>query len=483
MQSVQEIVNNSDSYLLLKASDALIPNNKPKTNNNNLNIINLIKSIDPNLNLIETDLNNNNNKNNCNSCNNKNIKITPLLICTNENNQIYLKESTKNSTGSNNNNNKTSSGCNCNFCLLNLAYLNSNCANTICNQLQNGSNKFEDIKRNLIDYIELNEKRTSFIKDLISNYEQDKEFIVSASSESSSSSSEDAAAESYLVRSSTPHFDRRKSSPSKTSSEEPILYIDSIEIEDSQAQSKNYSKMNLFTKLRQQKSVKQQQSQNVETDANTIKSNKQLHDYHVIDEDNVDLTPSNSVESFEFINPIRSYRVKPKMSHSQSVNEKLSSNRHHQAIPINSYEKSWENSTIILLDKLDQCLKQQQQQQENFDSKTNKLVNSCCCRNCSLVSSSTRIIPIKLPMPISNCSIREKIGSRNSASHRVSFPCSNFSSMNSSTFNSSISSSSSTSSASTTPSLSSTASSSLIQHQQQQVDGQFKLLKISKQNG
>ena len=120
---------------------------------------------------------------------------------------------------------------------------------------------------------------------------------------------------------------------------------------------------------------------------------------------------------------------------------------------------------------------------EHFDSKTNKLVNSCCCRNCSLVSSSTRIIPIKLPMPISNCSIREKIGSRNSASHRVSFPCSNFSSMNSSTFNSSISSSSSTSSASTTPSLSSTASSSLIQHQQQQVDGQFKLLKISKQNG
>lgn len=173
-----------------------------------------------------------------NYANQNNIKITPLLICTSRQPTSQLIKSNI---------------CTCNFCLLNLNYLNSK------------------------------------------------------------------------IRSSTPEI-----AENQVTKTEPIIYIDSTE---------DCLDMNQFlTKLK---------SKNDETPTDVIKNNirqkiarqekrsSALHDYHLIDkiENKKSLTPSNSVESFEFLNLAAQER------------------------PIAaSYEKSWENSTIILLNNLQQKL-------------------------------------------------------------------------------------------------------------------------------
>ena len=344
---------------------------------------------------------------------NKPFKITPLLICTNENNQIILRERNISSNIDLNNNNTHNTICNCNFCLLNLAYLNKNCCylesskqlekNTSNNNNSGilNLNKFNELKHNLVDYIELNSTKKNIFF-LNKNLPRQKE-------EENLESKKPQEQEKTVISSTSEIL------PDKCL-DEPIIYIDSIELDET---SKNNNMNQLLAKLRPKSTTLKPSSSSA---AN------QHHDYHVIDENNEEttrtvkkLSPSNSVESFEFISHNTNVDIHDEMEDPS----------------VKSYEKSWENTTCILMEKLDKCLKDEQQQ--HFEN-TAKIIQNKTCAQCSITqvpattaSSSfffnkSTIIPIKSITPIKlNCSLRDKklTSLRNlniKSQHRNSFP-------------------------------------------------------------
>ena len=288
------------------------------------------------------------------------FKVTPLQICAHESDQITaLKES-------------NTASCHCNFCLLNLAYLNKHCCHTTA------PNRIHQV-----DYIDLNAVKTSsFLRFEHKNL---------TDSPQSQQTSPDKPQTS--IRSSTPQIPTHTTKASKCF-DEPIIYIDSVELDESyQTNSNNFAKdMNSF--LQKLKS-KHRLSLHQETLAKPSPS----HDYHVIDEPltpeeitRAKLSPSNSVESFEFI------------SHAKQL---------HVDESIKSYEQSWEASVNVLRSRLDLALKEEQEQHlENKAKIINKSGNqgkSCAqCASSFLFNKST-IIPIESITPIRlNCSMRDK---------------------------------------------------------------------------
>ena len=150
---------------------------------------------------------------------------------------------------------------------------------------------------------------------------------------------------------------------------------------------------------------------------------QQHHDYHVIDErvSTAKVSPSNSVESFEFIN--------------HNMSPGYQGNTDEDAQEVKCYEKSWENTAVILMEKLDKCLKDEQQQ--HLQNKAKILMHNTSCNNrswncvlCATPSSvKSTFIPIKsiTPIKLNNCSLRDKRPpqsqqSRSDRSHRNSFP-------------------------------------------------------------
>ena len=250
----------------------------------------------------------------------KNITITPLIICTNECSKFLLKEN-----------------CKCSICL-NLSQVNKISSCCCC--------KSEKV-----------------------------------------------------VRSSTPVLNQEEKVSEKIQSrqigtyEEPIIYIDSIDHDETGLSSSAAINMNqLISKLKHQttstlnccccnKNEKEKfifdtenliklLKKKVNINNNTNRPN-QAHDYHVIDEEgSKHLSPSNSVESFEFVSP-------------SCFKERLNTENSDA-----SYEKSWEST--ILMEKL------------NDNSQVNVT-----------------------PVDISGCILREKKSNRSfhlTKNHRVSFP-------------------------------------------------------------
>ena len=337
-------------------------------------------------NSIEKELNNET-TNNTNF--NRPFKITPLLICTNE-------------TKNNNKISITKNICNCNFCLLNLAYLNKNCSSHLLESSKHGvlnlTNKLSDL--NLIDYIDLNTRKTS------------------------SNNNNNQQSHSIRYRSSTPQLSLEREPKlnanepeipsSKCLGDESIIYIDSIELDDHLINSnsnthENTNNMNSFlAKLKSKQRLstifteKNQEDEAAATKSSSSKSTGN-HDYHVIDEhtelpSKVKLSPSNSVQSFEFID------------HTQQNTPKCQLDE-----TVKSYEKSWDDSATFLLEKLDKCLKQEQQQ--HLENRMKIIESNKNCTQCvvSAVTPSSfffnkpTLIPIKSITPIKlNCSLREK---------------------------------------------------------------------------
>ncbi len=355
---------------------------------------------------------------------NRPFKITPLLICTKENNNL--------SSNHFNNNNKisiTKNICNCNFCLLNLAYLNKNCFSHLSSESGkqheelNFGNKF-----NLIDFIDLNTKTKS------SNnyYSRRNSFICTADQQQSHSGrhrsstpqiTQERVDEEELVVKTNEKEEAQFKCLGGGGGEDPIIYIDSLELDEHLANSN--SNMNSFleklkSKHRHSTIFTEKQQRNTTNSKNTNHKSTGNHDYHVIDEhidENATITskvppaakckvsPSNSVQSFEFID-----HTQPQPQHTVKC---------HLDESVKSYEKSWENSASFLMEKLDKCLKQEQQQ--HLENRVKIIEQNKNCTQCSTttpattnsssyyLSSKSTLIPIKSITPIKlNCSMRER---------------------------------------------------------------------------
>lgn len=145
----------------------------------------------------------------------------------------------------------------------------------------------------------------------------------------------------------------------------------------------NLNMNQLLNKLKQAKSTSSQESKKVVVNPEYSRLsyhqptsiNNQQHDYHVIDDFIAEnqsyqrrvnrLTPTNSLASFDFIDP-----------HTRLI--KLDSTK-------NSYEKSWENSTVILLDKLNEKLASSliaiaNEQRKELESNPTRNVTNCVLR-------------------------------------------------------------------------------------------------------
>jgi hypothetical protein len=317
---------------------------------------------------------------------NRPFKITPLLICTNEtkNNKISI----------------TKNICNCNFCLLNLAYLNKNCSSHLLESNKQGvlnlTNKLSEL--DLIDYIDLNTSKTSSNN----NNNQQSHLIRYRSSTPQTS----------LEREPKVNANEQEIPSSKCLGDEPIIYIDSIELDDhlnnsnSNTQGNNSNMNSFLAKLKSKQRpltifTEKNKEDEVATKSCSSKSTNN-HDYHVIDENTelpskVKLSPSNSVQSFEFID------------HTQQNTPKCQLDE-----TVKSYEKSWDDSATFLMEKLDKCLKQEQQQ--HLENRVKIIESNKNCTQCvSAVTPSSfffnkpTLIPIKSITPIKlNCSLREK---------------------------------------------------------------------------
>jgi hypothetical protein len=305
-------------------------------------------------------------------------------------------------------------------------------------ELLNFGNKF-----NLIDYIDLSTKKTlNCPKAKSSNnykyYNRRNSFICTADQQ-----------QAHLVRhrSSTPQITQERVDDEEdllaetnakeaqfkclgggggvggaSGGEDPIIYIDSIELDEHLANSN--SNMNSFLEKLKSKhrhstifTAEKQQQRNTTNAKNTNHKSTGNHDYHVIDEhieENATVTtkasgkfkvsPSNSVQSFEFIDHTPHQQNTAKCQLDESVK---------------SYEKSWENSAMFLMEKLDKCLKHEQQQ--HLENKVKIIENNKNCTQCSTTTTNTTnsssyflsdkstLIPIKSITPIKlNCSMRER---------------------------------------------------------------------------
>ena len=387
-QQQQQETTNQTNYVIL--NEDIDRKQKQHTADVNEKLTKLFESINANKRnySIDQELNNENNLTNFN----KPFKITPLLICTNENNSKNKISITKNI-------------CNCNFCLLNLAYLNKNCFSHLesnKNEALNLTNKFNEL--NLIDYIDLNSKK-AYNCPFNSNTNRRNSFICTTDRHRSSTP------QISLDKEHEVNFNQ-KEIQSKCLGDEPIIYIDSIELDENLSNNiLNNSNMNSFlSKLKSKHRLSSLFTEKIQDDATKSSTNKSTgnHDYHVIDQNTevtatssarkVKLSPSNSVQSFEFIDHTQ-----------QNVKCQLDET-------VKSYEKSWENSATFLMEKLDKCLKQEQQQHMENKVKIIEINKNCtpCFTSATPVSSSyflnkPTLIPIKSITPIKlNCSLREK---------------------------------------------------------------------------
>lgn len=185
---------------------------------------------------------------------------------------------------------------------------------------------------------------------------------------------------------------RSLSTSSFSSPEEPIIYIDSGDLED------KINMNHLIQKIKH--NACNFGKSNNHSSQNQSNHAQSQHDYHVIDENTetvlsknlckslrIKLTPSNSVESFEFFN----------LNQAGTNNHTISNNSAAKYPPVQldqhpitnnnqpdivSYEKSWENSTVLLLDKL----KQQELStipipinNQTIRYQTNNLKHQSCC--------------------------------------------------------------------------------------------------------
>lgn len=203
----------------------------------------------------------------------------------------------------------------------------------------------------------------------------------------------------------------------KTFNNESIVYIDSTDLENSfaassssaslssSATSSNRSSLSnpnldlnmnhLIAKLKHTQPTQYSNRKTVNSDYNKLShlQGNQQHDYHVIDEIINDthgqfkrptntgikkrLTPTNSLASFDFIDP--SYTRLIKLDTSKS-----------------SYEKSWENATVILLDKLNEKLASSliaianEQKKQLEDDGRGKHVKKCTLREKKLDHQHTQ---------------------------------------------------------------------------------------------